>query len=76
MDSTRPIRALMRGLDALTFLNSQDGATVSDIAAARSYLEGAGVRFDGETRQVEDMVRLATFYDPDGNAIMLAQQLK
>jgi hypothetical protein len=33
-------------------------------------------RFDGETSQVEDMVRLATFYDPDGNALMLAQQLK
>lgn len=32
MDSTRPIRALMRGLDALTFLNSQDGATVSEVA--------------------------------------------
>ena len=24
----------------------------------------------------EDMVRLATFYDPDGNALMLAQQLR
>jgi hypothetical protein len=34
------------------------------------------VRFDGETRQVEDMVRLATFYDPDGNVLMLAQQLR
>src|ERR1700727_3300740 len=32
MDSTRPIRALMRGLDALTVLNLRDGATVSKIA--------------------------------------------
>jgi IclR family mhp operon transcriptional activator len=32
MDSTRPIRALMRGLDALTFLNLRDGATVSEVA--------------------------------------------
>jgi len=32
MDSTRPIRALMRGLDALTILNLRDGATVSEIA--------------------------------------------
>ncbi|MDB6098736.1 MAG: mhpR [Gammaproteobacteria bacterium] len=32
MDSTRPIRALMRGLDALTILNSRDGATVSEVA--------------------------------------------
>jgi IclR family transcriptional regulator, mhp operon transcriptional activator len=32
MESTRPIRALMRGLDALTVLNSRDGATVSEVA--------------------------------------------
>ncbi len=30
----------------------------------------------GDTHQVEDMVKLCTFYDPDGNALMLAQQLK
>jgi IclR family transcriptional regulator, mhp operon transcriptional activator len=32
MESTRPIRALMRGLDALTVLNFRDGATVSEVA--------------------------------------------
>lgn len=32
-DSTRPIRALIRGLDALSVLNLRDGATVSEIAA-------------------------------------------
>ena len=32
MESTRPIRALMRGLDALTVLNVRDGATVSEVA--------------------------------------------
>ena len=42
----------------------------------RAYLEGEGVRFKGDTSQVEDMVRLATFYDPDGNALMLAEQLR
>ncbi len=31
MDSTRPIRALMRGLDALCALNARDGATVADV---------------------------------------------
>jgi predicted enzyme related to lactoylglutathione lyase len=50
--------------------------TVRDIDRSRGYLEAQGVRFDGETSQVEDMVRLATFYDPDGNALMLAQQLR
>jgi IclR family mhp operon transcriptional activator len=32
MDSTRPIRALTRGLDALTVLNARGGATVSEVA--------------------------------------------
>ncbi|HEX4242856.1 MAG TPA: helix-turn-helix domain-containing protein [Steroidobacteraceae bacterium] len=32
MESTRPIRALVRGLDALTVLNLRDGATVSEVA--------------------------------------------
>jgi CreA protein len=46
---------------------------VKDIEAARSYLEGTGVRFDGETQVIPDMVKLATFYDPDGNPWMLAE---
>ena len=32
MDSTRPIRALIRGLEALAVLNRCNGATVSEIA--------------------------------------------
>jgi IclR family mhp operon transcriptional activator len=32
-ESTRPIRALMRGLDALAVLNRRNGATVSEVAA-------------------------------------------
>lgn len=46
---------------------------VADIEAARGYLEGKGVRFDGETQDIGGMVKLATFYDPDGNPYMLAQ---
>lgn len=48
---------------------------VADIHAARSALEKAGVRFDGETQTVDGMVSLAIFYDPDGNALMIAQTL-
>ena len=48
---------------------------VPDIAAARTALEGAGVRFKGETQTMEGMVSLASFYDPDGNELMLAQDL-
>ena len=49
--------------------------TVKDIAAARGHLEANGVRFDGETYEIEGMVKLCTFYDPDGNSFMLAQTL-
>jgi CreA protein len=48
---------------------------VKDIDAARKHLESLDTRFDGETYQIGDMVKLATFYDPDGNAWMLAEQL-
>ena len=48
---------------------------VTDIASARKALEKAGVRFDGDTEVVEGMVSTATFFDPDGNAMMLAQDL-
>lgn len=48
---------------------------VDDIKAARGALEAAGVTFDGETETIEGMVSTATFYDPDGNALMLAEDL-
>jgi len=48
---------------------------IADLDAARQTLEGAGVKFDGPTDVVEGMVKTATFYDPDGNALMLAQDL-
>lgn len=48
---------------------------VADISVARAALESEGVRFDGPTDTMEGMVSLATFYDPDGNALMIAQDL-
>lgn len=48
---------------------------ISDIATARQKLEQADVKFDGETDVVEGMVKTATFYDLDGNALMLAEDL-
>jgi CreA protein len=48
---------------------------VLDIDAARKHLESKDVRFDGDTYEIEGMVKLATFYDPDGNSFMLAQSL-
>ena len=67
------------GLGETDDVKTAGGATltfnVADIAAARGYLEERGVRFDGETSEIEGMVKLATFYDPDGNSFMLAQTL-
>lgn len=48
---------------------------VADIAVARAALEKVDVAFDGATETIEGMVSTATFYDPDGNALMLAQDL-
>jgi catechol 2,3-dioxygenase-like lactoylglutathione lyase family enzyme len=48
---------------------------VADIVAARTHLESLGTKFDGDTSEIDGMVKLATFYDPDGNAWMLAEQL-
>jgi predicted enzyme related to lactoylglutathione lyase len=56
------------------------GATLTfgvvDIDKSRALLEQKGVRFDGETREIPGMVRLATFFYPDGNTFMLAQGLQ
>lgn len=48
---------------------------ISDLDTARQKLELAKVKFDGETDVVDGMVKTATFYDPDGNALMLAEDL-
>ncbi len=49
---------------------------VIDLDAARKELETKGVRFDGQTRTIPGMVKLATLFDPDGNALMLVQSLQ
>ena len=49
---------------------------VKDIDAARARLEANDVRFDGDTQEIPGMVKLATFFDPDGNALMLFQELQ
>jgi hypothetical protein len=48
---------------------------IGDLDTARLKLEHAKVKFDGETDVVEGMVKTATFYDLDGNALMLAEDL-
>ena len=48
---------------------------VVDIDAARAELEAKGVQFAGDTVELPGMVKLATFFDPDGNRYMFAQSL-
>lgn len=74
-----PVEGVTIGLNQGADASAGGGATpvfgVADIAAARAELEGKGVRFQGDTVELPGMVKLATFFDPDGNAYMLAQSL-
>ena len=48
---------------------------VTDIEAAKAELDRLGVRQDGPIRDIDGLVRLLTFYDPDDNALMFYQEL-
>jgi len=48
---------------------------VADIEAAEKYLGENDVRIDGEIVTIPEMVRLITFYDPDGNSLMFYQDI-
>lgn len=48
---------------------------VADIEAAKAELDRHGVRQDGPIRDIPDMVRLLTFFDPDDNALMFYQEV-
>ncbi len=73
------VKDVSLGLSQVEKPEVKGGATlvfgVSDIDKARGELEKKSVRFDGETQTIEGMVKLATFFDPDGNKFMLSQSL-
>ena len=48
---------------------------VQDIAAAEAVLKAKGVRFDGPVRVIPGLVKLLTFFDPDGNTLMLYEAI-
>ncbi|MFI5695792.1 VOC family protein [Kribbella sp. NPDC051586] len=74
-----PLPGISIGLGQVEEPKTDGGVVVTfdvrDIDKSRAHLESLDTRFDGETRQIADEVRLATFYDPDGNTFMLAQRL-
>ena len=66
----RTLRALEAVMDGFEVLSMDQAAEVGDLfctatgdknVIARAHLERNGVRFDGDTREIEGMVRLATF---------------
>jgi catechol 2,3-dioxygenase-like lactoylglutathione lyase family enzyme len=67
------------GLSEVEEPGGKGGATltfgVTDIEAAKAELDRHGVRQDGPIRDIPDLVRLLTFYDPDDNALMFYQEL-
>ena len=67
------------GLGQVEEVEASGGVTptfgVSDIDVARRHMESRGVRFDGDTHEIEGQVKLCTFYDPDANPFMLAEVL-
>ena len=74
------VKGVNVGLSAVEKPEVKGGATltfgVKDIDASRKLLESKDVRFDGDTMTIPGMVKLATFYDPDGNKLMFYQSLQ
>ena len=66
------------GLGVREEAGGSGGATltfgVTDIEAAKAVLDSHGVRQDGPIRDIPNLVRLLTFFDPDDNALMFYQE--
>jgi catechol 2,3-dioxygenase-like lactoylglutathione lyase family enzyme len=71
------VKAVNVGLSERREAGGGGGATltfgVSDLDAAKAALDTAGVRQDGGIVEIAGLVRLLTFFDPDGNALMFYQ---
>jgi len=74
-----PVPGVNLGLGEKESPVTRGGATltwgVENIDATRKTLETRDVRFDGDTIELPGMVKLCTFFDPDGNKHMLYEQL-
>jgi catechol 2,3-dioxygenase-like lactoylglutathione lyase family enzyme len=74
-----PVSRVSVGLAVVEEVRAGGGATltfgVTDLDAAKAALDAAEVRQDGAIQEIPGMVRLLTFYDPDGNALMFYQDL-
>lgn len=72
-----PMAGVNIGLSQVEDVVQGGGATnvfeVEDIVAAKAHLDAERVRQDGEIQHIPGLVRLLTFYDPDGNTFMFSQ---
>ena len=76
---TTPSENVSIGLSQTEEVDGKGGTTpvfgVKDIVAARADLENKSVKFDGDIIEIPGLVKLATFFDPDGNTYMLSESL-
>ena len=75
-----PVANVNLGLSQVEKMNGRGGNAVltwgvKNLDRARGELESKEVRFDGETQTIPGMVKLATFFDPDDNCLMLYEDL-
>jgi CreA protein len=74
-----PTRDVMVGLSQVEEVKPNSGLVptfnVSDVDATRAKLEAQQVSFDGPTQTLAGVVKLATFFDPDGHPFRLSQSL-
>jgi len=74
-----PVSNVTIGLAEVEHVQSEGGVVltlyVKDLEAARARLEGLDVRFDGPTRVIQNAVKLAAFFDPDGTRLVLSEAL-
>jgi catechol 2,3-dioxygenase-like lactoylglutathione lyase family enzyme len=72
-----PMTGVNIGLSEVESVVQGGGATnvfeVADIHAAKAHLDAEGVRQDGDIQHYPGFVKLITFYDPDGNALMFSK---
>ncbi len=75
-----PVNHVQLGIAEVENPQTQGGATltwgVEDIDISRAQLEKHDVKFDGDTQTIPGIVRLATFFDLDGNRHMFYQDLQ
>lgn len=76
---TTPIPGVSVGLSEVGEVGTHGGALLNfgvlDLDAARHRMEELGVEFDGPTQVIQRFVKLAPFFDPDGNRLLLSQTL-